>query len=234
MLKKLMTVLAVFLATLMLFSCQQPDNTPTEKIDPNMPAKIYKVPVLYDIQSLVMSTTIGGMDFYFISSFHEANNGPYLLSFLHTDDPQEERVPVTAERINITDSFYNLEGYVTKENIWDSKPWNKNWIGSLIEISGTDNLYESDETKAKTNNYAGWMAIVPVNPKSDDYLHAKVSDSIYLKYYPDYAYLDGEKNNISTLTGYGTWTIAVNYSSIKSVLPKMSEATQRLIFGKVL
>lgn len=236
MLKKLMTVLAVFIATLMLFSCQQPDNTPTEKTDPNIPEKIYRVPEVYNSVNKVLRSTVGGMDFYYIEDTQVTRDAFILLSFLHDADPETEQMPVTAEKLYVTDASIKVQEYVTKENIYDSQTDMRGFIGSLQEIYKTKNLYETDSSKAENSNYAGWMAIVPADPKSADTSKAKISDSIYVKYWPDsgYDHLNGEKNNISTLTGYGTWTIYTDYKNLKDVLPKMSESTQKIIFGKTL
>ena len=47
MFKKLLAVALAILATLMIVSCQQSNNAPTENVDPNMPEKIYKNPEMY-------------------------------------------------------------------------------------------------------------------------------------------------------------------------------------------
>ena len=233
MFKKLLAVALAVLATFMIVSCQQPNNAPTEKVDPNMPEKIYKNPEMYHVLHMVMKTTIGGMDFYLVG---DASLGQiYMLSFLNSNNPKEEQVPVTAEIINITDAYTKISGYVTKENVYANKRTEGFiMVPSVLEITGTKNLYEEDEEKAMTKNYAGWAAIVPADPKANTPEKAKISDSIYV-IYPEGSYeTSGERNNISTLAGYGVWEVTFDYTHVRNVLPKMSEATQRLIFGKIL
>lgn len=232
MFKKLLAVALAILATLMVVSCQQPNNAPTENIDPNMPEKIYKNPEMYNVLHMVMKTTIGGMDFYLITDGSLGND--YLLSFLKTDKPNEEQVPVTAEIVYSTDSLTKISGYVTKENVYDKKRTDYLFVPSVLEITGTKNLYAGDESNAMTENYAGWAAIVPADPKANTPEKAKISDSIYVLQPEGSIEKSGEKDNISTLAGYGVWEVTFDYMYLRDVLPKMSEETQKLIFGKVV
>ena len=66
MLKKLLAVALTVLATLMIVGCQQPNNVPEEKIDPNMPKQIYKNPDIYNTAHTVMKTRVGDIDFYLV------------------------------------------------------------------------------------------------------------------------------------------------------------------------
>lgn len=229
MFKKLLAVALAILATLMIVSCQQPNNAPTEKVDPNMPEKIYKNPEMYTHAHIVMHTTIGGMDFYLVADQNYKH--PYLLSFV-IDDKAEYQTPVTAEALYVTGSFIEIFGYVTKENVYAERMSNPALVPSVLEITGAKNLYEPDESKAMTKNYAGWAAIVPADPKANTPEKAKISDSIYVIYPEGSNKTSGEMNNISTLAGYGVWEANSSYMSLRDVLPKMSEETHKLIFEK--
>ena len=97
MLKKLLAVALAVLATLMIVGCQQPNNVPEEKVDPNMPEQIYKNPDIYNTLHMVMKTRIGDVDFYLVTN--SGLKSDYLLGFMHNDNRKEEQVPIIAKEI---------------------------------------------------------------------------------------------------------------------------------------
>ena len=233
MFKKLLAVALAVLATLMIIGCQQPNNVPEEKVDPNMPELIYENPDMYNTIHLIMNTRIGDIDFYFVSKI--LDDGVYLLGFTHTDDKTVEQVPIIAERICYTSSITGVKGFVTKENVYQYiTKTGTIFVPAMFEITGTVNLLEPDKEKANTENYAGWAAIVPSDPKAGNPEKAKFSDSIYIMEYEASGIPSGEKDNISALAGYGTWNAKFDFMNVSDELPKMSDETQEMLFGEVL
>ena len=231
MLKKLLAVALTVLATLMIVGCQQPNNVPEEKIDPNMPKQIYKNPDIYNTAHTVMKTRVGDIDFYLVTDWNL--NGDYLLGFMHNDNRMEEQVPIIAKGIycgNEFDSTGFMKGYVTKENVYAYRRTDISYVSSVLDIIGTKDLLSEDPEKM-TTDYAGWAAIVPADPKANNPEKAKISDSIYVIYYEG---ASGEKDNISTLAGYGVWDVYYDYMKVSDVLPLMSDATETFLFGKPL
>lgn len=233
MLKKLLAVALTVLATLMIVGCQQPNNIPEEKTDPNMPEQIYKNPDIYNTAHMVMKTRVGDVDFYLITDWNL--NGDYLLGFMHNDNRMEEQAPIIAKEIycgNEFDSTGFMKGYVTKENVYAYKRTDIGFIPSVLDIIGSKDLL-SENPDEMTTDYAGWAAIVPADPKANNPEKAKISDSIYV-IYNENTQVSGEKDNISPLAGYGVWDVYYDYMNVKDVLPVMSDATETFLFGKPL
>lgn len=234
MLKKLLAVALTVLAILMIVGCQQPNNIPEEKTDPNMPEQIYKNPDMYNTAHMVMKTRVGDVDFYLVTDWNLPNHwSDYLLGFMHNDNRMEEQVPIIARKIycgNEFDSTGFMKGYVTKENVYAYRRTDISYVPSVLDIIGTKDLLSEDPEKM-TTDYAGWAAIVPADPKANNPEKAKISDSIYVIYYEG---TSGEKDNISPLAGYGVWDVYYDYMNVKDVLPVMSDATETFLFGKPL
>ena len=238
MLKKLLAVALAVLATLMIVGCQQPNNVPEEKVDPNMPEQIYKNPDIYNTGHMVMKTRIGDIDFYLVT--HSSLKNIYLLGFMHNDNRQEEQFPIVAREIYVGGEFAttgDMKGFVTKENVYAYKRIDIGVIPSVLDITGSKDLLSEDPDEM-TQDYAGWAAIVPADPKANNPEKAKISDSIYVIYNEGLPYSDprvsGEKDNISPLAGYGVWDVYYNYTNVKHVLPVMSDETETFLFGKPL
>ena len=238
MLKKLLAVALAVLATLMIVGCQQPNNVPEEKVDPNMPEQIYKNPDIYNTGHMVMKTRIGDIDFYLVT--HSSLKNIYLLGFMHNDNRQEEQFPIVAREIYVGGEFAttgDMKGFVTKENVYAYKRIDIGVIPSVLDITGSKDLLSEDPDEM-TQDYAGWAAIVPADPKANNPEKAKISDSIYVIYNEGLPYSDprvsGEKDNISPLAGYGVWDVYYDYMKVSDVLPLMSDATETFLFGKPL
>ena len=230
MLKKLLAVALAVLATLMIVSCQQPNNVPEEKVDPNMPEQIYKNPDIYNTMQMVMKTRIGDIDFYLVTDWDL--NSDYLLGFMHNDNKQEEQFPIIAREIYCGGEFAStgdMKGYVTKENVYAYKRTDIVFVPSVLDITGSKDLLSEDPEKM-TPDYAGWAAIVPADPKANNPEKAKISDSIYV-IYNEGTQVSGDKDNISPLAGYGVWDVYYDYVNVRDVLPLMSDATEELLFG---
>ena len=238
MLKKLLAVALAVLATLMIVGCQQPNNVPEEKVDPNMPEQIYKNPDIYNTLHMVMKTRIGDVDFYLVTDWDL--NSDYLLGFMHNDNRMEEQFPIIAREICCGGEYTStgvMKGYVTKENVYAYKRTDIVFVPSVLDIIGTKDLL-SEKPDEMTPDYAGWAAIVPADPKANNPEKAKISDSIYVIYNEGLPYSDprvsGEKDNISPLAGYGVWDVYYDYMKVSDVLPVMSDATETFLFGKPL
>ena len=236
MLKKLLAVALAILATLMIVGCQQPNNVPEEKIDPNMPEQIYKNPDMYNTLHMVMKTRIGDIDFYLVTDGNMPNNwGKYLLGFMHNDNRMEEQFPIIARKIYYDGAFTStgdMKGYVTKENVYAYKRTDIVFVPSVLDIIGSKDIL-SENPDEMTTDYAGWAAIVPADPKANNPEKAKISDSIYV-IYNEGTQVSGEKDNISPLAGYGVWDVYYDYMNVKDVLPLMSDATEEFLFGGTL
>ena len=233
MLKKLLALALAVLATLMIVGCQQPNNVPEEKVDPNMPEQIYKNPDMYNTLHMVMKTRIGDVDFYLVTD--SSLKSIYLLGFMHNDNRMEEQVPIIAKEIYIGGEFAStgdMKGYVTKENVYAYKRTDIVFVPSVLDITGSKDLLSEDPEKM-TPDYAGWAAIVPADPKANNPEKAKISDSIYV-IYNEGTKVSEEKDNISTLAGYGVWDVYYDYMKVSDVLPVMSDATETFLFGKPL
>ena len=231
MLKKLLAVALAVLAILMIAGCQQPNNVPEEKVDPNMPEQIYKNPDMYNTAHMVMKTRVGDIDFYLVTNWSLKN--VYLLGFMHNDNRMEEQFPIVAREIYVGGEFAttgDMKGFVTKENVYAYRRTDIDFVSSVLDIIGTKDLLSEDPEKM-TTDYAGWAAIVPADPKANNPEKAKISDSIYVIYYEG---ASGEKDNISTLAGYGVWDVYYDYMKVSDVLPVMSDATEKFLFGKPL
>ena len=233
MLKKLLAVALTVFAILMIVGCQQPNNVPEEKVDPNMPEQIYKNPDIYNTLHMVMKTRIGDVDFYLVT-----NSGlkcDYLLGFMHNDNKQEEQFPIIAREIYCGGEFAStgdMKGYVTKENVYAYKRTDIVFVPSVLDIIGSKDIL-SENPDEMTSDYAGWAAIVPADPKANNPEKAKISDSIYV-IYNEGTQVSGEKDNISPLAGYGVWDVYYDYMNVRDVLPKMSDATETFLFGATL
>ena len=144
MLKKLLAVTLAVLATLMIVSCQQPNNVPEEKVDPNMPEQIYKNPDIYNTSHMVMKTRVGDIDFYLVTDWNLPNYwGNYLLGFMHNDNRMEEQVPIIARKIysgGEHSSIGDMKGFVTKENDYAYKRTDIVFVPSVFNIIGTKDL----------------------------------------------------------------------------------------------
>ena len=236
MLKKLLAVALAVLAILMIVGCQQPNNVPEEKIDPNMPEQIYKNPDMYNTLHMVMKTRIGDIDFYLVTDGNMPNHwSNYLLGFMHNDNRMEEQFPIIARKIYCGDecaSTGDMKGYVTKENVYAYRRTDIGFVPSVLDITGSKDLL-SENPDEMTPDYAGWTAIVPADPTTNNPEKAKISDSIYVIYYEG-KHVSGEKDNISPLAGYGVWDVYHDYMNVKDVLPVMSDATEKLLFGGIL
>ena len=236
MLKKLLAAALAVLATLMIVGCQQPNNVPEEKVDPNMPEQIYKNPDIYNTLHMVMKTRVGDVDFYLVTDWNLPNHwSDYLLGFMHNDNRMEEQVPIIARKIycgNEFDSTGFMKGYVTKENVQAYKLTCVVFVPSVLDIIGTKDLLSEDPEKM-TTDYAGWAAIVPADPKANNPEKAKISESIYV-IYNEGTQVSGEKDNISPLAGYGVWDVYYDYMKVSDVLPVMSDATEEFLFGGTL
>ena len=233
MLKKLLAVALAVFVTLMIVGCQQPNNVPEEKVDPNMPEQIYKNPDIYNTMHMVMKTRIGDIDFYLVTDWDL--NSDYLLGFMHNDNRQEEQTPIIAREIYVGGEFASIgamKGYVTKENVYAYKRTDIVFVPSVLDITGSKDLLSEDPEKM-TPDYAGWAAIVPADPKANNPEKAKISDSIYV-IYNEGTQVSGEKDNISPLAGYGVWDVYYDYMKVSDVLPVMSDATETFLFGKPL
>ena len=236
MLKKLLAVALAVLAILMIVGCQQPNNVPEEKVDPNMPEQIYKNPDIYNTSHMVMKTRIGDIDFYLVTDWTLPNYwSNYLLGFMHNDNRQEEQTPIIAREIysgGEHSSIGDMKGFVTKENVYAYKRTDIVFVPSAFNIIGTKDLLSETPDKM-TTDYAGWAAIVPADPKANNPEKAKISDSIYV-IYNEGTQVSGEKDNISPLAGYGVWDVYYDYVNVRDVLPEMSDATETFLFGTPL
>ena len=151
---------------------------------------------------MVLQTRVGETDFYLITD-NNLSHPVYLLGFMHTEDKTKDQIPYIAEKIYVGGTFITeMKGYVTKENVYADKRTDIIFVPSVLDITGTKNLYAEDPNEM-TQNYAGWAAIVPADPKANTPEKAKISDSIYVIYPEGSNKTSGEMNNISTLKGYG-------------------------------